>query len=90
MSYISNHTRSIARRLKIQSATSTESSSAQHLYDFVTLDILEALDSVLENKDAVKLAKNEYDLDLKGMQSEFQEIKNLLEENFDIEKIWRR
>ena len=87
MSYISNHTRSIARRLKIQSATSTESSSAQHLYDFVTLDILEALDSVLENKDAVKLAKNEYDLDLKGMQSEFQEIKNLLEENFDIEKI---
>lgn len=86
MSYISNHTRSIARRLKIQSATSTESSSAQHLYDFVTLDILEALDSVLENMDAVKLAKVEYDLDLKGMQSEFQEIKNLLEEDFDIEK----
>ena len=86
MSYISNHTRSVARRLKIQSAISTESSSAQHLYDFVTLDVLEALDSVLKNKDAVKLAKDEYDLDLKDMQSEFREIKNLLEEDFDIEK----
>ena len=87
MSYIRNHTKSVARRLKIQSATSTENSSAQYLYDFVTLDVLEALDSILKNEDAVKLAKDEYDLDLKAMQSEFQEIKNLLEEDFDIEKI---
>ena len=87
MSYIDNYTKSIARRLKIQSAVDMDNSSAQHLYDFVNLDILEALDSILKNKDAVKLAKNEYDLDLKDMQSEFQEIKNLLEEDFDIEKI---
>lgn len=87
MSCISNHTRSTARRLKIQSATFTDSSSAQHLYDFVTLDVLEALGSILKNKDAVKLAKDEYGLDLKDMQSEFQEIRDLLEVDFDIEKI---
>lgn len=87
MLHTDNYTKSIARRLKIQSAVDMDSSSAQYLYDFVNLDILEALDSILKNKDAVKLAKDEYDLDLKDMQSEFQEVKNFLEEDFDIEKI---
>ena len=86
MSNVNNHTKSIVRRLKIQSATSTDDSSAQHLYDFVTLDVLEALESILNSKDAVKLAKGEYGLDLRDMQSEFQEIRDLLEGDFDIEK----